>query len=311
MNKIDFKQWFNTLRTKQDDVYSFKYFVNFNDVYKEMDQDELKVCLNMLDSLCDASANNIKHMFKKILQMYKGIKKYLPLLIAVKLGSDDAKLNLMDPKTTQIYKYDFNDLDHLDEDKLCLFMQETGVFDLYLNHLTSSTWDYVTGALVGLSSNGRKNRSGQEMEQYIYHYLANKLTIDQTFYYQLTKEKFLQLFHIKIPYFNERRSDFVLYNKNTNQVFIIEVNYYHSQGSKLSKVCADYIKLNESVEQLNANCHFIWITDGPGWQSEKIALQEAYDKIAYLLNLNDINDGKLLEIYHGIHSKIIYQIANK
>ena len=311
MNKLNFKKWFSTLRTKQDDVYSFKYFVNFPEVYKQMDQDELKICLNMLDSLCDVAPNSIEQMFRKILRTYRGVKKYLPLLIAVKLSTNDATLNLMDPKTSEIYQYDFNDLAHLDEDKLCFFMQEAGIFDLYLHHLTSSTWDYVTGALVGLSSNGRKNRSGQEMEQYVYHYLANKLTINQDFYYQLTKEEFAKLFHFSIPYFNERRPDFVLYNKNTNEVFIVEVNYYHSQGSKLSKVCGDYIKLNESIDQLNSNCHFVWITDGPGWQSETLALEQAYNKITYLLNLNDFNDGKLLEIYHHLNSRINYPIINK
>lgn len=139
MNKLNFKKWFSTLRTKQDDVYSFKYFVNFSEVYKQMDQDELKICLNMLDSLCDVAPNSIEQMFRKILRTYRGIKKYLPLLIAVKLSTNDTTLNLMDPKTSEIYQYDFNDLAHLDEDKLCFFMQETGIFDLYLHHLTSST----------------------------------------------------------------------------------------------------------------------------------------------------------------------------
>lgn len=299
------------MRTKQDDVYSFDYFVNFKEVYKDMNNPELKICLKLLDSLHDANENNIKEMFKRILHMCKQVVKYLPLLIAVKLINDETSFNLMDPKTNKIYKYDFNDLAHIDEDKLCIFMQETGIFDLYLHHLSSSTWDYVTGALVGLSTNGRKNRSGQEMERYIYQYLASNLKVTHDFYYQLTKDQFLKLFKISIPYFNERRPDFVLYNKNTNEVFIVEVNYYHSQGSKLSKVCGDYIKLNESIDQLNSNCHFVWITDGPGWQSETLALEQAYNKIAYLLNLNDINDGKLLEIYHHLNSKINYPIINK
>ena len=92
--------------------------------------------------------------------------------------------------------------------------------------------------------------------------------------------------------------DFVLYNKNSNQIFIIEVNYYHTSGSKLSKVCADYITLNDEINQLNNNCYFIWITDGPGWEQDQHRLKEAYQKINYLLNIQDIDNGKLMQIYN-------------
>ena len=139
MRKIDFKTWFSTFRTKQDDVYTFNYFVNFEEVYKEMNNPELRICLKILDSLKDAHEDNIEEVFRKILHMCKEVKKYLPLLVAVKLTNDDASFNLMDSKTSKIYHYNFNDLEHLDEDKLCIFMQETGIFDLYLNHLSSST----------------------------------------------------------------------------------------------------------------------------------------------------------------------------
>ncbi|MBQ5500856.1 MAG: hypothetical protein IIT81_01435 [Mycoplasmataceae bacterium] len=297
MNKLLFEEWFLTLRNQENDFYGFDYFINWNKVYKQLDIKELVICLNMLDSLKEAHNSNINEMFIKILHMCKEVKKYLPLLLAANT-INNTKWNLIDKSTGIIYHYDFNNLDELDENSLCILMQKVGLFDLYLNHLSDSTLDYVTGALAGLSSNGRKNRSGKDMEEYIKKYLENNLKINQDFYYQIKGSSFKELFNIEIKQFDNRTFDFVLYNKNSNQIFIIEVNYYHTSGSKLSKVCADYITLNDEINQLNNNCYFIWITDGPGWEQDQLRLKEAYQKINYLLNIQDIDNGKLMQIYN-------------
>ena len=39
------------------------------------------------------------------------------------------------------------------------------------NHIISNLYDYVTGVEVGLSSNGRKNRSGHQIENLVESYL--------------------------------------------------------------------------------------------------------------------------------------------
>ena len=39
------------------------------------------------------------------------------------------------------------------------------------NHIISNLYDYVTGVEVGLGSNGRKNRSGHQIENLVESYL--------------------------------------------------------------------------------------------------------------------------------------------
>ena len=298
MTKPDFKSWFSTMINQEDDYYPFNYFVDFRKVYEELEGNiSLQVSFSVLDNLRGKTKENIEQVFFSLLDERKEIKRCLPLLIASKFKND--RVNLMNEVNSQIIHYDFNDLDSIDKKKLSLFMKDTGLYDLYSYHLKSSTYDYVLGALVGLSTNGRKNRSGKEMEDRIITQLkVLDLKENVDYYYQLSKDKFKQKFNFEIPTTNERRPDFILYNHQTNQIYIVEVNYYHANGSKLSKVCSEYIELNNQITALRNNCHFIWITDGPGWEKEEKSLKEAYYNIKYLLNLNDLKDGKLAKIFH-------------
>ena len=41
---------------------------------------------------------------------------------------------------------------------------------------------------------------------------------------------------------------------------------------------------------------FIWITDGQGWKSAKFNLQETFDVMEHIYNLNDLENGVLKKV---------------
>ena len=161
------------------------------------------------------------------------------------------------------------------------FIEETGLAEVFKNKDISNLVDYVFGIEVGLDTNARKNRGGDNMSK------AVSLIFDKAgvFY---KKEVNNTIFPEIISLGTDvKRFDFVI--KTQKKTYFIETNFYNTGGSKLNEVARAYSDVAPKINQY-ANYEFVWITDGQGWLSAKNKLEEAYNIIPSLYNLVTIEE---------------------
>lgn len=282
----DFEKWLSTMT---DTIASWKYYTDFQKVYKNADN--IKVELNILNSLI--GSNNIKNDFLKLLKDYPNILKAIPILIAKRENVIIIKDAIGD------YYYNFKKKNYSDEE-YAIFMEKTGIFDLLQNHLISNLYDYVIGVEVGLDTNARKNRTGDAMEDIVESYIAKAGFVkDINYYKELDKSKIEEMFGIDLSNISnkgktEKRFDFVI--TTPNGIYAIETNFYTAGGSKLNETARSYKNLaleSESIDGFN----FVWITDGVGWNKAKHNLQETFEKLDYIYNIEDMKNGIMTEVF--------------
>ena len=175
-------------------------------------------------------------------------------------------------------------------------MRETGLFELLQNHIINNLYDYVLGIEVGLDSNARKNRGGQLMEDLVESYIVKagyKKGINyfkQMYLNNIEKKWGLDLSALSGNNTSTKRFDFVI--KTDKQVYVIEANFYASNGSKLNETARSYKMLAEESKLVNG-VTFIWITDGVGWLDAKNNLEETFNVLDTLYNIDDLDNGVL------------------
>lgn len=161
------------------------------------------------------------------------------------------------------------------------FIEETGLAEVFKNKDISNLVDYVFGIEVGLDTNARKNRGGDNMSK------AVSLIFDKAgvFYKkEVNNTIFPEIISLGA---DVKRFDFVI--KTKRKTYLIEANYYNSGGSKLNETARSYSDVAPKINQY-ANYEFVWITDGQGWLSAKNKLEEAYNIIPSLYNLVTIEE---------------------
>ena len=84
-----------------------------------------------------------------------------------------------------------------------------------------------------------------------------------------------------------KRFDFVI--KTTKKTYLIETNFYNTQGSKPNEVARAYTDIAPKINKYN-KYEFVWITDGQGWNPSKSKLQEAYSLIPSVYNLTTLEN---------------------
>ena len=282
--KRDFNEW---LKTFDDKISTYDSYVNFEKVYENVDK--IKVELNILNSLINSK--NIKKEFNEIINKYPNTLKCIPLLLAVR------KKELFAYDENGSYYYNFDKLDSkLD---YSYFMEKTGLFDLLSNHIINNLYDYVTGIETGIDSNGRKNRVGHLMENLVEEFIIKAgFKIDESYFRQIktidmTKKWGIDLSAISNNGKTEKKFDFAI--KTKNKIYLIETNYYTTQGSKLNEIARSYKQLALEIDTIN-DVEFIWITDGIGWNSAKNNLLETFDVMEHIYNIKDLEDGILKKI---------------
>jgi len=181
-----------------------------------------------------------------------------------------------------------------------IFMRKTGLFDLLENHIVNNLVDYVTGVETGLDSNGRKNRGGKLMENLVEKYLMESGLIKGKNYFkefsfsEIEIKWDLDLSAMSNQGKTNKRLDFVV--KTESMVYGIETNFYTGGGSKLNETARSY--KNIALEAQNTKGFtFVWITDGKGWESARRNLEETFDVMKHLYNLDDIENGIMREIF--------------
>ncbi len=278
----NFNEWLSKFKASISD---YTYYVDFEKIYKNVDK--VKVELNILNSLI--GSKNIEEEFQNILIKYPETLECIPLLLAVR----SKEIFVKDEINEYLFKFDkvvYSINDYIK------FMKESGLFDLLQNHIINNLYDYVLGIEVGLDSNGRKNRGGHLMENLVESYIIKAGYKKDVNYFKemylkdIEKKWNLDLSEMSGNNVSTKRFDFVI--KTDNQVYVMETNFYSSGGSKLNETARSYKMLAQESKKVN-RVTFIWFTDGTGWNSARKNLEETFNELETMYNIDDLENGIL------------------
>lgn len=158
------------------------------------------------------------------------------------------------------------------------------------------------GVEVGMDTNGKKNRTGDAMEDLVESYLLKAgLIKDKTYFKEMTKSAVEKKFDLDLSGISnqdktEKRFDFV-FKSPFGEIYGCECNFYSGGGSKLNETARSYKTLALEAKQISGFT-FVWFTDGVGWFSAKHNLEETFDVLDTLYNIKNMEDGvigKLLD----------------
>lgn len=283
-DKRIFTYWLNTFRPS---INEYGYYTDFDTVYRKAES--LKVEINILNSL--VGSKNIEDEFERLIEKYPECLKAIPILLAVR----ENEIFCQDESHAVIY-----DFSHKVQtaDQYKYFMDKTGLFDLLQNHIISNLYDYVTGVEVGLGSNGRKNRGGHQMEDLVERFIKETgAEYYKEMYLTEIEEKWgVDLSAISADGTSTKRWDFVV--KTPKKIYVVETNFYSGGGSKLNETARSYKMIAEESKDI-PEVDFIWITDGGGWVSARRNLEETYNVMDYLFNINELEEGVLVHLFKG------------
>lgn len=280
--KRDFNEWLSNFKKS---ISNYTYYIDFNKVYKNVEK--VKIELNILNSLI--GSKTIEDDFKNILLKYPDTLKCIPLLLAVRSHEIFVK------EEVQEYLFNFKTMVYSIDDYI-KFMRESGLFELLEHHIINNLYDYVLGVEVGLDSNGRKDRGGHLMENLVEEYIQKAGYIKNDSYFkemylsEIEKRWGLDLSAMNGDNVSTKRFDFVI--KTQNQVYVIETNFYATQGSKLNETARSYKKLSQDSKNISG-VTFVWITDGAGWKNARKNLEETFNEMDTIYNINDLENGIL------------------
>ena len=278
--KRDFKTWLGEFR---ESIADYGYYIDFPKIHKNVDA--IKVELNILNAL--VGSQNIEQEFDALIAKYPETLKCIPILLAVRANEiyaidEDGEFN-----------YNFSKMNYSIE-QYRIFMRKTGLFDLISNHIISNLVDYATGVETGLDSNGRKNRGGHLMENLVEGYIQKAGYIKGKNYFkemnlsEIENEWNIDLSAISNQGKAEKRFDFV--RKTDDNIYGIETNFYGSGGSKLNETARSYKTLALEAKTIDG-FKFAWFTDGKGWNSARNNLEETFDVLDDVYNINDLESG--------------------
>lgn len=292
----DFNKWISKFN---DSIASWKYYTNFEKVY--LNVNKIKNELNLLNGLI--GSKDIEKDFADLVEEYPQVLKAIPILLA-------KRENIIIIKdANKDYKYNFSKMNYSIDDYI-KFMRNTGIFKLLEQHLISSIYDYVTGVEVGMDTNGRKNRTGDAMEDLVESYILKAGFVkNHNYFKEVTSKAIKEKWNIdlkeilenvdnkvnsKKEKMAEKRFDFVVENKGT--LFLIETNFYGSGGSKLNETARSYKMLNEELAKIKG-VKFVWFTDGKGWLSARNNLEETFNQMENIYCIDDLKNDILNDIF--------------
>lgn len=281
----DFKLWLTQFRTS---IADYKYYTCFDKIFSNVDA--IKVELNIMNSLI--GSKNIEDDFDVLLRTYPNILKCIPILIAKR----EMEIEAVDEDGS--FCYNFRKMNYSVE-QYKTFMCKTGIFNLLENRIIGSLVDYVTGIETGLDSNGRKNRGGHLMENLVESYIQKAGFVKDTTYFKemcihtIEKKWGIDLSSISNQGKSEKRFDFVV--KTPTMIYGIETNFYGSSGSKLNETARSYKNITLATKDLTGFT-FVWFTDGKGWNNARRNLEETFDVLEHIYNINDMENGIISKI---------------
>lgn len=263
--------------------------------------------LHALDSLIGRK-DDFDSVFTTLLHRVPSVVKTFPFLFALSkaeresVTSSKGSLQVVGTEidSEDLQKYNFHAHECFSEEQIqryLVFFEQMGLKNLFQNILERSTIDYVIGVLVGLDSNGRKNRGGKAFElacEPIICDVCSKYDVEV-----ITQKQFKTLrekgFEIDEDVAN-RKADFIL--TKDQKCMNIEVNFYSGTGSKPEEIIDSYI--NRQADLRSNNIYFALITDGNCWRGTTNQLQKGFRHLNFLMNYKMLKNGVLDEIIRNI-----------
>ncbi|TLT08516.1 Dam family site-specific DNA-(adenine-N6)-methyltransferase [Aliarcobacter thereius] len=270
----------------------FDFYVDWKnaDAFKEFE-----VELNSLNVLIGVEEEIFKDKFQNLLFKVPSVINAFPLLFALskkereELIKGKNSLKILENESLEENALEFNfikkqNYSHNDIEKYYNFFTKLGLKNLFQNLLKKNVIDYVIGVLVGLDSNGRKNRGGQAFELACEPIIRNICKKYEIILYSQKQFKYLKdRYDLEI---NEdlasRKADFILIKDKI--IMNIEANFYFDSGSKPEEIIDSYS--NRNFELKRNNIKFIYLTDGiKCWgNTDKNQLNKGFRTIDYIIN---------------------------
>lgn len=246
------------------------YFTDFEKVIHNTNKIAIK--LNQLNYLIGK-----KDLHKAIKELYEENSKVFEVLdILLAVRKKDKKKTLNANGEFVLLESYFSSLQGVID-----YIEQTGLANVFRNKNVTNLVDYVFGVEVGLDTNARKNRGGENMAKAV----ALKFNgANIPFRSEVNSTEFEE---IKSLGQDLKRFDFVI--KTRNKTYLIETNFYNSGGSKLNEVARAYTDIAPKINQYE-KFEFVWITDGQGWLTAKNKLGEAYSLIPSIYNLANLDE---------------------
>ena len=264
------KEQFKTFLSQLSETNAtLDYFVDFEKVKGNVRKIALK--LNQLNYLI--GKDNLEEAINDLYEENSKVFEVLDILIAVR--NKNAKTLDNTGKITLLESYFISPKGVLE------YIYETGLAEVFKNKEISNLVDYVFGIEVGLDTNARKNRGGDNMSK------AVSLLFDREGIYYKKEVNSTLFLDIESLGVDVKRFDFVI--KTRKKTYLIETNFYNTGGSKLNEVARAYSEVAPKINQYE-NYEFVWITDGQGWLSAKNKLEEAYNIIPSVYNLTTLSE---------------------
>lgn len=281
----------------------FNFYVDWNNT---LDYKRFEIELNAMNVLirCDDMHSKFVELVKKV----PTVIATFPLLFALSKderknvwrGKNELKVVNEDLDEEDFYSYNFDIYllkNGISDDSIeiyYVFFEKMGLKALFENLLEKSVIDYVIGVLVGLDSNGRKNRGGKAFE-----FACEPIISEICSHYgiQMISQKQFKILK-KMGFFisedvANRKADFILVK--SQKVLNIEVDYFFRGGSKPEEIIDSYINRQNDLKKLNIG--FALLTDGYCWDNkDKNQLQKGFRNLDYLLNYHLAKYGMLEEI---------------
>ena len=259
------KEQFKTFLSQLSETNAtLDYFVDFKKVKGNVRKIALK--LNQLNYLI--GKDNLEEAINDLYEENPKVFEVLDILIAVR--NKNTKTLDNKGKIVSLENYFTSPKGVLE------YICETGLAEVFKNKEISNLVDYVFGIEVGLDTNARKNRGGDNMSK------AVSLLFDREEVYYKKEVNSTLFLDIESLGVDVKRFDFVI--KTKKKTYLIETNFYNTGGSKLNEVARAYSEVAPKINQYE-NYEFVWITDGQGWLSAKNKLEEAYNTIPSVYNL--------------------------
>lgn len=284
--KRNFDEWLITFKKS---IANYGYYVDFAKVHANIE--DVKVPLNILNSLI--GSKHIEEDFEKLVASYPEALKCIPLLLAVR-GNE---IFAMDADGE--FQYSFTKPNQSVE-QYKVFMRKTGLFDLLENHIVNNLVDYATGVETGLDSNGRKNRGGHLMEDLVESYIVkagfvkNDSYFKEMYIHEIQDKWGVDLSAISNQGKMEKRFDYVV--KTESMIYVVETNFYASSGSKLNETSRSYKTLSGEIDTIK-EVTFVWFTDGLGWKQAKHNLEETFDVMEHIYNIEDMENDIISKVF--------------
>lgn len=284
----------------------FNYYVNWDNI---KGYEKYSIEIHAIDTLIKIEDDTkFESEFKKLLKKLPTTTLLFPFLFGLakvdreKLNKGKSELTIIQDEIDEAdsldytFKSDVNKLQDEEIEKYYGFFVRMGLKNLYQNIIEKSTTDYIVGVLVGLDSNGRKNRGGGAFEFAclpIFEQVCQKYKLCLLFQKQF-KVLRNEGFNISKD-IEERKADFIVLSRDRTKAINFEVNFYNGGGSKPEEIIDSYINRQNELEE--SGIAFSLVTDGKGcWQNANRQLEKGFEKIKYLQNFNMFKHGMLEEI---------------